>query len=218
MKNVNLANTLVITGEVVVSKLIDTAHYESTSEDFWAITIQHRSGTKHNFSVSNNVYSGFEYANLFFLGNLITAELQDCIADETEYLNEDGDVTTHDKTHLRFVSAVNTSKVVMDAEGISLSLIKEYLEARAHVSIASQQPKFYAKKSEDASPNRVIGLIDRWSKSSALIQDSIKNTLIALGYSYDPGTDRDDIVNFTSKPDGEGLCTRYYVDGSITRF
>lgn len=173
---------MIVTGEVATVKMIQSMYHENVDSDYYTIAIQAMNGTVHNFSTSVDQFEGFGYASLFFVGNVVTATLDICVAGETYYITDDGDKVIHEEDHLHLVEVIPTTKIVMVKEGIPLELANEVINSRTVV--VPSTPKFYAKKSDDNSEERVLALVDRWMKLSGIAKDNVERTIESLGYTY----------------------------------
>jgi hypothetical protein len=121
---------LSITGEVISCKLVTKSVEGLPNDKFYVVTLQKVNGEVKSFYISTEQHKGFVFDAILFTGNVITAILDDCIADQTQYKDEDGDVCEHETDHLEMINIVNTSKIVMSSEGIPAELIHDIIYAR----------------------------------------------------------------------------------------
>jgi hypothetical protein len=193
MKNlIRLPEVKVVTGEVVECKLIDANRYEEVSKSYYAIKVQETNGKVHSVNISKNKYDGFDYDYIIYVGNVITIELLYCVADETEYIDDNGDPQPHTEDHIEAGVVIHASRITMTSVGIPYDLVKDIMDTRKQVvallvELHTYLPdaKFHAKRSDEYTEQRITNLIKRWNAAKGMIKESIGEILEGQGYTLD---------------------------------
>lgn len=113
-----------IVGEIVKIDLVPEALRVQLNSDSTVVTIQDFAGVNHPIWFSDNQIAEFGLKGILFIGNVVSADVEHRIADETEYVNPNGEIDLHQSTALGGRNCTHASKIVMLGKGLGMDFCK----------------------------------------------------------------------------------------------
>jgi hypothetical protein len=177
-----------VTGSIAAIKQLDNAEYEVLRRDTFALTIQEFNGHLATVWVSKNQVSEYELDAILFIGNIVSVELAKNVADETYYLDADGEKIPHEETFDSFVGMIGTTPVLMNMLGVPQFIIEDVVKQRGEreASKPKKEGKFHALRgviADDAKEDHINSLLEkRAGTKNVVIISTIDAKLKSLGY------------------------------------
>ena len=105
MENVEFApKARVVTGRIATKSEIKSADNSKWDYDAIVLEVRDSSAKAHQLRFIESFAISFNFAADLFIGNIITADVEDCVANVTQYLDENGKPEFHLFDHTRVVS------------------------------------------------------------------------------------------------------------------
>lgn len=181
-QNVCLPVKASIVGEVVRIEYLTMDDHDAT-----VITVQDKAGVNSKIWFAPKFIESAQLNTIMFVKNIISADVEYCIAGVTEFETEDGDYDFHTKDHVRGIDASNASDMVLTIMGFSQSFIDRIAEMRSVRASSTEHRKFVVKPEiDDYSLSieqlkaSIVRLEAAFSMSTSLVKPSIRARIIAL--------------------------------------
>lgn len=197
-----------VMGTIAEIKALDGAEYEVLRRDTTVVTIVDLEDQIHTVWVSADQIREYALESKMFVGNIVTIQIAKNVAEETYYLDADGDQIAHDKTFDSFVGMINTPALSLHMKNVPQFIIDEIEKERATVakSVTKPAPRFHASRAkvtdEAELKSRADVLLDKYNRTSnPMIKDNIKSMLKDLGFDPEVKTTPEpEVVGETPAP------------------
>ena len=109
----------------VVGQVVRTQTLAINLSTAVVVTVQDKYGANHNLWINDNFSAKSGLDSILFIGNIISANVEYCVENETEYYDDFADeVFTHDTTHIRCIDASNAGDMLLTMLGFNEDFIK----------------------------------------------------------------------------------------------
>ena len=158
----------------VVGQVVRTQTLAINLSTAVVVTVQDKYGANHNLWINDNFSAKSGLDSILFIGNIISANVEYCVENETEYYDDFADeVFTHDTTHIRCIDASNAGDMLLTMLGFNEDFINKIELRRTTVSGEASRVRvstILTKSDDDA----IKSSIERLEKNLENMSEDLK--------------------------------------------
>lgn len=151
-----------VIGTVVKMETLSAVDYARINRDATVVTIEDLLGAVHEIWFGDAMIAEFGLNAVLFEGNAVSVEVEERIANVTQFESADGTVGTHEFDSIAAVNAAHASIISLAKNGVPEFAIRMIMDARAAKALEAKprERKFHADKSVSDSDlaDRILAL------------------------------------------------------------
>lgn len=175
-----------VVGEIVKIDAVPEALRVQLNSDSTVVTIQDFEGKNHPIWFADNQIAEFGLKGILFIGNVVSADVEYRVADETEYVTPEGAVEYHTSTVTGGRNCTHASKIVLLGKGLGMDFCNAMEALRAEhapsTGSASQRTVNFnrLKPTVDGLPTLIAELKAKRDRASSTVKAQYEEKIAEL--------------------------------------